>query len=242
VDLVASAAGLPNGVHVSTLVFESEYMTPQLVEVPVLFVVGGIGETVINAAQNAASFRTVFAPGMLMSLYGAKLANTTQSATSTPLPVTLDGVSATVNGVPAPLWFISPGQINLQIPYETPTGTAVVVVDNNGQVGAFLIAVTATAPGVFNSSGPIVPVATGSRGGAVALYLTGDGETWPMLDTGAPPAGNARLADLPRPIAPVKVTVGGVQAEVTFVGNPWLVGVTQVNFVVPPNAPTGHSL
>jgi uncharacterized protein (TIGR03437 family) len=239
VDVVASANGLPNGVHLATLVFESEYMTPQFVKVPVLFVIGGIGETVITGAQNAASFRAAYAPGMLMSLYGTKLANTTQSATVTPLPTTLDGVSVTVNGVPAPLWFISPGQINVQIPYETPTGTVLVAVDNHGQVGAFLIQVTATAPGIFNSSGNIVPVATGDRGNPATLYLTGEGETWPMLDTGAAPIGNTLLANLPKPLGAVKVTVGGVQADVTFVGNPWLVGVAQVNFVVPRNAPTG---
>jgi uncharacterized protein (TIGR03437 family) len=90
-------------------------------------------------------------PGMLMSLYGTKLANSTQSAKSLPLPLTFDGVSVTVNGLPAPLWFISPGQINLQIPYETALGSALVVVNNNGQVSSYTIQVTPTAPGIFGA-------------------------------------------------------------------------------------------
>jgi uncharacterized protein (TIGR03437 family) len=239
VNLVASATGLANGIYTATLVFQSENTVPQFINVPVVFLVGVSGGTTITGAQNAASFKPVFAPGMLMSLYGTKLANTTQSAKSLPLPLTLDGVSATVNGLAAPLWFVSPGQINLQIPYETALGGALVVVNNNGQVSSYAIQVTATAPGIFNNSGAITPVAAANRGSSVSLYLTGDGELTPMLDTGAPPPANTPVAQLPKPRATVKVTVGGVPADVTFIGNPWLVGITQVNFNVPANTPTG---
>jgi uncharacterized protein (TIGR03437 family) len=239
VNLVASADGLAKGVYSTSLIFQSDFMTPQFVEVPVVFLVGVSGGATITAAQNAASFKPVFAPGMLMTLFGNNLANATRSAQSLPLPLALDGVSATINGVPAPLWFVSPGQINLQIPYETPIGAAVVLVNNNGQVGSHLIQVSATAPGIFNSSGAVVPAAEARRGSAASIYVTGDGEMTPMLETGAPPPADTPLTDLPKPRAPVKVTVGGVPAEVTFVGNVWLVGITQVNFTVPAGAPTG---
>src|SRR5207248_3357827 len=102
VSLAASTTGLANGVYTATLVFQSENTVPQIVSVPVTFFVGASGGSTITGAQNTASFQPVFAPGMLMSVYGTKLANSTQSAQSSSLPLSLDGVSATVNGVPAP--------------------------------------------------------------------------------------------------------------------------------------------
>src|SRR2546430_17731489 len=45
------------------------------------------------------------------------------------------------------------------------------------------------------------------------LYLTGDGELTPMLETGAPPVANTPVAQLPKPRAPLSVTVGGVAAR-----------------------------
>jgi uncharacterized protein (TIGR03437 family) len=239
VNLTASPAGLPNGIYTARLIVQSEYMTPQVIEVPVTFQVGPSGGSSITGAQNAASFQQVFAPGMLMSLYGTKLANSTQSAQSLPLPLKLDGVSATVNGVPAPLWFVSPGQINLQIPYETTLGPALVVLNNNGQVSTYTIQVSSAAPGIFNNAGVITPTPSADRGGVVSIYLTGEGELTPMADTGAPPAANTSAGALPKPRAAVKVTVGGVPAEVTFIGNPWLVGITQLNFKIAANTPTG---
>jgi len=239
VNLAASAAGLSNGVYTAKLIFQSEFMTPQFVEVPVTFLVGLSGGTTITGAQNAASFKPVFAPGMLMSLYGTKLANSTQQAKSLPLPLVLDGVTVEINGVDAPLWFVSPGQVNLQIPYETTLGNALVVVNNNGQVNSYSIQITPTAPGIFNNSSAITPVSSADRGSSVSVYLTGDGELTPMLDTGAPPPANTPPAQLPKPRFPVKVTVGGIPADVTFIGNPWLVGITQLNFNLPANTPTG---
>jgi uncharacterized protein (TIGR03437 family) len=144
-----------------------------------------------------------------------------------------------VNGTPAPLQFISPGQINFQIPYETPLGGALIVVSNNGQVSSRIIPVTATAPGIFNHEGAITPAPAAGRGDVVTIYITGEGELAPMIDTGAPPPAATPSAQLPKPLAPVKVTVGGVPAEVMWVGNPWLVGVAQVNFKLAGNTPRG---
>jgi uncharacterized protein (TIGR03437 family) len=237
--LTALARGLPNGVYTTTLIVESLYSVPSFINVPVTFTIGASKTTAITGLQNAASFQQVFAPGMIMSVYGNKLANATQSAQSAPLPLSMAGVSATVNGVAAPLYFISTGLINLQIPYETAVGPAIVAVNNNGEVSAFTFQVSAIAPGIFNSSGAVVPAASAKRGSAVAIYITGDGELSPMVDTGAPPAADTPVAQLPKPRGVVSVTVGRVKADVAFAGNPWLVGITQINFTVPANAPLG---
>jgi uncharacterized protein (TIGR03437 family) len=239
VDLVASSAGLEKGVYSTTLVFEANYCVPSVITFPIILVVGFSETTVITGLQNAASFQEAYAPGMLVSAYGKQLANSTEAAQTATLPLSLGGVSATVNGIPAPLWFVSPGQINLQIPYETAAGRAIVAVNNNGQVSGFVFTVKATAPGIFNNGGMLTPSASAKRGSTVSMYVTGDGELSPMIDTGAPPPLDTPVSQLPKPRAQVKVTVGGIPANVVFIGNPWLVGITQINFTVPVNAPTG---
>jgi uncharacterized protein (TIGR03437 family) len=238
VNLTASSSGLSPGVYIANLVFQSN-VTPQYLLVPVSFTIGAASDMSISSAGNAASFKQVFAPGMLTTLFGTHLSITTKAADAVPLPKRLEGVTVMVNGIDAPLWYVSPGQINFQIPYEIPTGSAIVAVNNNGRVTSTVITVDDSAPGIFANNGVIVPAATAKRGSAAVLYLTGDGELTPMLDSGAPPAANTPVAQLPKPRAPLTVTVGGVKADVAFAGNPWLVGVTQVNFTVPANAPTG---
>jgi uncharacterized protein (TIGR03437 family) len=241
VNLVLSAAGLASGVYTANLVFQSVNTIPQFVNVPVTFTIGASSSVVISGVTNGASFLQTFAPGMILSIFGSRLANSTKPAPSVPLPTTLDGVSVTVNGVSAPLYFISPGQLNVQIPYETPAGTAVLGVNNNGLVNSFNFPVKATAPGIFTGSdGAIVPISSARRGQSILLYITGDGETTPALATGAPPANSTPISGLPAPRAALSMSVGGIAVTPFFVGIPYgLVGVTQVNFTVPSNAPLG---
>ncbi|MGA9626528.1 MAG: hypothetical protein WBQ65_18790, partial [Bryobacteraceae bacterium] len=74
------------------------------------------------------------------------------------------------------------------------------------------------------------------RGQQFALYVTGAGEVSPPIATGAVPTGT----QVPVPLLPVSVTVGGVAANLDYVGLPsWSVGTLQVNFTVPQNAPLG---
>jgi hypothetical protein len=71
------------------------------------------------AITNAASGTLPAARGMAMSVYGAGLAATMAQADGLPLPLSLGNVTASVNGIPAPLYFVSPEQVNLQIPWGT---------------------------------------------------------------------------------------------------------------------------
>jgi uncharacterized protein (TIGR03437 family) len=241
VNLTASAAGLPNGVYTAELVFQSLNTVPQVVDVPVTFVVGGSSATAISAVTNAASGEQTAAPGMYLSVYGKGLAPTGEPATTLPLPLQLSGVSATVNGVPAPLQFISSGQLNIQIPYETPAGTAVLGVNNNGRVAAYEFPVDAAARGIFfnPNDGSVVPQPAATRGGSLFFYVTGEGDVSPPIPTGVPPAAGTPVDQLPKPLLPVSVTIGGVPATIVFIGNPFLVGLTQINVTVPQNAPLG---
>ena len=164
-------------------------------------------------------------------------------AQGVPLPLTLGGVSATVNGVTAPLYYVSPGQIDVQIPYETGAGTAVLAIDNNGQIATLAFTVAETAPGLFasavsNSTG--LPVSSATAGKTLLLFMTGEGDVTPTLATGATPPVENNASFYPKPRLPVVVTVGGVQASVSFQGIPaGLTGVTQIDFAIPANAPTG---
>ena len=67
-------------------------------------------------------------PGSLFSIYGFNLANLTAQPTSTTYPLTLGGAIVTVNGESAPLSYVSPGQINAEMPLDIKPGVATVVV------------------------------------------------------------------------------------------------------------------
>ena len=240
VTLVAAAPGLANGVYTTTLVFQSANTAPQFVSVPVTFTIGASTTTSIGGVANGASFAHTYAPGMVLSVFGTNLANATQTAYALPLPLTMAGVSATVNGIAAPLYYVSPTQLNIQVPYETAAGTALLAVNNNGQVATSTFTVAASAPGIYLQSGnAITPNASGSRGQIYTLFITGAGEVSPQVATGAGPAGT----QVPVPLLPVSMTIGGVAVPpqgMIYVGIPsWSVGTLQINFTVPPNAPLG---
>src|ERR1039457_7600900 len=77
---------------------------------------------------DAASFKGPVVPGSLVSIFGSNLASGTASASAIPLPVTLDGVSVSFNGIAAPLLYVSGQQINAQLPWEVSTTGPVIVV------------------------------------------------------------------------------------------------------------------
>jgi uncharacterized protein (TIGR03437 family) len=236
-----SAAGLSRGAYQGVVTVQSSDAIPQAINVPVTFVVGTSQSTAITAIANGASYAQAFAPGMLLTVFGTQLSPVTLSAGVLPLPLELSGVSATVNGVSAPLYYVSPGQLNVQVPYETGTGLAVLGVNNNGQVASFPFTVAPAAPGLFTApDGSLTPAATARQGQTAVAYITGDGDTTTFLITGASPPTGTATSKLPRPRLPVTVTVGGLAATVSFAGTPvGLVGISQVNFTVPATAALG---
>jgi uncharacterized protein (TIGR03437 family) len=160
------------------------------------------------------------------------------SADSIPLPISMAGVNAAVNGVPAPLYAVSPNQVNLQIPYETPVnGTATLQIYNNAQAASVTFPVVAAAPGIFTDySSPAIatPYGSATHGQVSTLFLTGVGNVNPPVATGAAPDPSTAIANLPAPVETTIMTVGGFGAAIDFVGiPPGLVGVTQINFEIP---------
>jgi adhesin/invasin len=195
---------------------------------------------IIAGISNAASGQQVYAPGMILSVYGVQMGLSIVSATSTPLPAFIGGISAYVNNVPAPLYYVSPGQLNIQIPYETQPGNAKLEVDTPYQIATYSFQVAATGPGIFMfADGSVNPSNKGARGQVYTMFMTGDGQVSPSVTTGSTPS--TRRAT-PKPVQSVTLTIGGVDATsgIQFIGVPsWAVGLTQINFTVPSSVPLG---
>lgn len=200
------------------------------------------GPPAIAAITNAGSFATAYAPGEIISIFGSNLAASTRAAASVPLPSSMGGASVTINGLTAPLIYVSSGQLNVQVPYETPVNTSVTLqVNDNGQIATSSFVAAAAAPGIFTTQqGTPVPFASATPGQVITLYLTGAGAVSPAQTDGAAPAAGTPVASLPAPAQTVTVTVGGVNAPIVFTGIPvGLVGVLQINYQVPATAPAG---
>jgi uncharacterized protein (TIGR03437 family) len=195
----------------------------------------------IGGVANAASYQQAFAPGMLLYVAGVQLSPLVQVAGSVPFLTFMGDVSATINGLAAPLYYVSPTQLDIQIPYETAPGDAMLVVNSPGTIETFPFTVSAAAPGIFTAAdGSLVPTASGALGATLPLFITGQGPVSPSVPTGAAPASGTPVSQLPAPVLPVTITVGGVMATPAFVGiPPGLVGVTQINFQIPMTAPLG---
>jgi uncharacterized protein (TIGR03437 family) len=167
------------------------------------------------------------------------LAGSTLSAPVIPLPTTLGGVSVTVGGIAAPLYFVSPGQINLQIPYGlTPGIASPVTVTYNGQSVTSYIPIDLASPGIFvDSTGAPAGTQAAKRGSTIAIYITGQGPVNPQPATGALPGSTT-----PTPSQTITITVGGVLVTGSYAYNgmpAWAIGLTQINFTVPSGAPLG---
>ena len=106
--LQASTVGLSPGAYNATVSIYAPTAAPPVISIPVTLVVGSSSTLAITGLQNAFSFQSAFAPGMSMSVYGTNLSPGTQAAASLPLPLSMQGITATVNGVAAPLYYVSP--------------------------------------------------------------------------------------------------------------------------------------
>lgn len=215
-----------------------------------------IGNTPTTSG-NAANYFQRFAPGMIAAIKpssNSKFGSDTTSASTLPLPTTLGDVQVFVNGVAAPLFYVSPSQINMQIPSATPVGSTPVEFDvvraSTSQVlatGLFridpfspgLFTVDATGVGqvlAYNQDNTLNDASHPAKDGTVIqLFGTGYG-----VVPGAPPDGQPAQGLITTPITPV-VFINAKPADVQFSGlAPNFVGLWQINAVVPADAPPGQ--
>jgi uncharacterized protein (TIGR03437 family) len=201
-------------------------------------------------------------PVSWISIYGTNLAGSTATWNGD-FPTSLAGTTVTINGAPAYLWYVSPGQINAQVPNETVVG-AVNAVVNNGSASAASTAVLAqTGPSLslFDSRYPAAVILTPDGSGAygngaydllgpagyfsfktrpakvgetLELYGVGFGPTNPGVAAGQPYNGVANSA------YSVSVLIGGAPATVPFSGMT-SGAVYQIDVVVP-NVTSGDQI
>jgi uncharacterized protein (TIGR03437 family) len=202
------------------------------------------------------------AAGSIVSLFGTNLALLTASAQTVPLPTTLAGTSVQLNGIAAPLFYASPTQMNLQIPWQLAGQTqASVVVSVSGVASApQTVNLSAYGPGIFTVSqmgsgqGAVLIAGTtavaaptglvpgarpANRGEYISIYCTGLGpvNNGPVSGAKAPDSPLSSTSTLPT------VTVGGLPAVVTFSGlAPGFVGLYQVNAQVPDTVVPGDAV
>lgn len=200
----------------------------------------------VGAVVNGASFLPAVSPGALISIFGTGLSRSQVNATAVPLPRKLENTTVTIGGIDAPLYFVSPGQINAQAPFELTAKTASLVVTTaDGQSAPYTLSLTPTSPGLFtaasNGKGRALyfdpsfkQLDIPAPGSTIILYATGLGVTNPPAATGA---GGAAAEPLNRAAKAPDVYIGETKAQVAYAGlAPGFVGVYQLNVVVPSSA------
>jgi uncharacterized protein (TIGR03437 family) len=206
---------------------------------------------------DAASFRPTVSPGSWISIFGTNLSPDTRSWQASDfvgdaLPLSLDGVGVLIGGISAAVSYISPVQINVQVPDGAGPGMATVQVNTPaGPTGVAQVNAQTLAPSFFTiSSGGVSYVAAtyadgtivgkGTRpakpGDSISLWGTGFGPTTPAVAAGSIFSGAAPLPAW----EPLVITVGNVAAGVEFAGLSGA-GLYQFNIIVP-EVPDGDQL
>lgn len=218
-----------------------------------------VQNNVTVSSVSAASFigsPATLAPNSIVAAFGTQLASGTQIAATQPLPTALLNTTVTVGGVPAPLFFVSPGQINYLIPPTVPAGDAQVVISAVASNGDQIISrgqmrIAPTAPAIFtaNATGTGVPAAVTGRVNAAGQFV---------FDSNPPfepdPVTPGRV--IPSPIdvgtdtqpaflilygtglrnaaaGSTRAIIGGIEVPVTPVAAPGFTGLDQINLQIP---------
>jgi uncharacterized protein (TIGR03437 family) len=249
--VTASLGSLPPGIYAGKITIAAGGMTNSPVSIAVTFTVGRpkaafSSQGIVNAASLQPG---ALAPGEIVSVFGSHLGPRDAVAfqldpITQKIPLSLAGTTVTFDGVRAPLFLASWGQINLQVPYEVAGKTAArMTVSAAGfDPGDMVVPIADAAPGVFTLDGVRAAVLNedstlntpdnpAQAGRLIQVFLTGQGLFSPKVETGA-------LAPLAPPFPalalPVAVTIDGIPARIAFSGTaPGMAGLAQVNAEVP---------
>ncbi|MEO8096296.1 MAG: hypothetical protein ABI811_01235 [Acidobacteriota bacterium] len=204
---------------------------------------------VVSAADGVSSV----APGGLFSIYGTNLSPTNIATKEIPLPSALGDSCLTVNGQPVPLIFVSPTQINGQMPFQTLGNVTLIVHTPGGVSDNYNLTVPSAAPAIFRAEvagpGTLFPTVVRAannlmvtdtnpvhRNDVLVIYMTGLGKVSPFVENGQP----APSDPLANTVADPEVFIGGVGLPILYSGlAPGQVGLYQVNVSVPGNTPLG---
>ena len=197
------------------------------------------------------------APGSIAAVFGTNLSDGSVVLGSSfgsdgKLTKSLGGASVTINNTPAPLFYATPDQLGVQIPFEVAGQTSATIrVAVVGQTSApRTIPIDAVAPGIFTTTAdgrgtaavlhqdgitPVTAQNPAKPNEVVLFFTTGLGARSPPLGIGEPAALN-RTANQ-------TITIDGASAEILFSGAaPGFVGLNQINPRIPPGTRTGPNI
>lgn len=275
VAIAANPGSLGPGLYTGSVNIASNAANSSHISIPIEFTVNpqGVPQISTGGVVNIATYLSEnLGQGDIVAVFGDQLAPAGTSAQNQgppPLATTLGQTQVLVNGVAAPLYYVSPGQINFQLSYNAPTGQATVQVMNNGVAGnTRSINVTATEPRVLvwpstiiggtygvvvNADGSLtLPSGTpvsgfqtkpAKAGDNIVIYCVGFGQTSPAASDGA-----AATAVPTQNVSQVNVEFGGAFQNIAIAKSfyagltPTAVGLYQVNVTIPPNTPTGSAV
>jgi uncharacterized protein (TIGR03437 family) len=254
VNVSVNPDGLANGVYDGSVLLTPTEGGINQVAAPVTLIIGCAQggcqlQPTILSVVNGASFHPGGSPAAIVTIFGTQLSDNVYQAAQYPLPTQLGPTTVTINGQLVPLFYVSPTQINFQMPSSAPV-TAVTVTANNASVTSpralsaspsRLTTLEVTDPGLFVTpdkraaalNGDLTPHTAATpipAGGYVILYMTGSGPvTPPLADGTAAPSSPLSIIN-----ATVQVTIGGKLAQVTYQGAaPGFAGLEQLNVIVP---------
>ena len=237
-QVAASGAGLPGSVSFNL----TNFLAPSLRS----------GNPVLDAVTN----RAQIVPGSWVTVYGSNLSGVTKDWSdqdfSKGLPASVAGVQVLVNGVPAPVWYVSPGQVNFQAPGNI-SGSARIAVSRSGvATDETVVSVVSRSPGVISYSADFVtyyPAAQFSGtstvvgdpaifGDAVRKAKPGDQIT--AYVTGLAGTQSGIVIGSPIPFtSPVTIKIGSTTVTPSFIAQIGP-GYYQVNFTIPAGTPPGN--
>jgi uncharacterized protein (TIGR03437 family) len=200
----------------------------------------------ITSVVNSADFKLPVAPGGLISVFGQQMTATNAATAQIPLPTALAESCLVVNGALIPLLFVSPTQVNAQLPYNVSGNSSISIHAPSGVSNNFLFTVLPTAPAVFQAGDidglPTALIYRADNGelvtptnplhpkDTITIWLTGMGATDQKIVAGLAAPSDPLAKALVQPI----VTLGGAALQILYAGlAPGWAGLYQINATVP---------
>jgi len=197
----------------------------------------------ITSVVNAADGKSPVAPGGLITVWGQQMSPVNMATSQIPLPTALGESCMVVNGALVPLLFVSPTQVNAQLPFNVLGYSAMSIHTPAGTSNNYLFTILPAAPAVFSAGimdgQPTATIVRADNGqlvtptnpihpkDTIVIYLTGMGDTFPVISAGLPsPAASAAIVPI--------VTLGGTDLTLSYAGlTPGSVGLNQINAYIP---------
>ncbi len=262
----AAIDGLTAGLYQGTVTINSNAAnSPHVIRVALQVATRSGPISAYRGAVNGANFEASrpLSPGVIASVFGSQMSDGVAGAPSIPLPKEMEGTKVMIDGIEAPLFFVSSGQVNFQVPYEVGAGERTLSVLRDGQPGNEIsIQVAPLSAGIFRlgigeygairnaSKGNFpfpasfqqqynIPASPAVPGDVLEIYATGLG---PLSRTVVSGAGAPNAEPLARALTDIKVIFSNPNPNnfgrtPQFIGlSPNYVGLFQVNVAVPISA------